>query len=175
LLLLHRYRRGLPHEGYLLTEKVPDAVDLAAYVDRLHRSAVNDGSGRLRTLLDRVARLLRTLHERHLSHRDLKAPNLLLRVRPDGLTVEEVFFIDLVGVRRHRKLHRSRRIQNLARLHASFRSHPGITRTDKLRFLRTYLAWGLRGRLGWKRWWRQVEAATEAKVRKNLRSGRPLK
>jgi hypothetical protein len=117
---------------------------------------------------------LRRLHDRHLSHRDLKAPNLLLEMAADGLTVQEVCFIDLVGVRRHGKLRRRRRIQNLARLHASFHSHPGVTRSDKLRLLRSYLAWGLHGRIGWKRWWQQIATATEAKVLRNQRSGRPL-
>jgi hypothetical protein len=142
-------------------------------------------------MLGRVGRLLRTLHQRHLSHRDLKAPNLLLQMGNGewgmGKESQEVapsfpmphspfpiFFIDLVGVRRHGKLRRSRRVQNLARLHASFRCHSALTRTDKLRFLRAYLAWGLHGRLGWKRWWRQVEAATEAKALRNRRNGRPL-
>jgi hypothetical protein len=87
---------------------------------------------------------------------------------------DQVWFIDLVGVRRHGKLGRRRRVQNLARLHASFVNHPGVTRADKLRFLRAYLAWGVRGRYGWKRWWHQVEEATRAKVRRNLRNGRPL-
>jgi hypothetical protein len=80
----------------------------------------------------------------------------------------------LVGIRLHHKLTRARRVQNLARLHASFRNHALVTRTDKLRFLRDYLQWGLRGRHGWKRWWREIERATQAKVARNLRSGRPL-
>jgi hypothetical protein len=29
-------------------------------------------------------------------------------------------------------------------------------------------------RIGWKRWWQQIEAATNEKVRRNLRTGRPL-
>ncbi len=191
LAVLHRYRRGLPREGYLLTEKVPDAVDLAACVDRLAGRLAEERRLLLREMLGRVGRLLRTLHQRHLSHRDLKAPNLLLQTRngewgmgnenqevapsfPIPHSPFRIFFIDLLGVRRHGKLRRSRRVQNLARLHASFRSHPALTRTDKLRFLRAYLAWGLHGRLGWKRWWRQVEAATEAKVLRNRRNGRPL-
>lgn len=170
LALLIRVRRGLPREGYLLTEKVPDAVDLADYVERCAgRRAV------LRDLIGRVARLVRTMHQRHVSHRDLKAPNLLLSAGPDAWTLSDIFFVDLVGVRPYRKLTRARRLQNLARLHASFRRHPALTRTDKLRFLRAYLAWGLHGRLGWKRWWRQIEHLTEAKARRNLRNGRPLK
>ncbi len=186
LAVWHRYRCGLPCEGYLLTEKVPDAVHLRTFVDRLA------GPGqllRLRRLINQVGRLVRLLHDRHLSHRDLKAPNLLVSPVPSVVTsrgiaplrgeapgggTDQVWFIDLVGVWRHGKLRRQRRVQNLARLHASFLDHPGVTRTDKLRFLRAYLTWGLRGRYGWKRWWLQVEEATRAKVRRNLRNGRPL-
>ena len=108
-----------------------------------------------------------------------KAANVLVcrAATPDGylealgLRVEGPFrLIDLVGVRRHRRLGRRRRIQNLARLHASFYRHPFLTRTDKLRFLRTYLQWGLSGKGGWKGWWREVERATEAKAARNDRS-----
>ena len=49
-----------------------------------------------------------------------------------------------------------------------------LTRADKVRFLRTYLQWGLRGRGSWKRWWHEVEKATLAKVARNARNGRPL-
>ena len=107
-----------------------------------------------------MGRLICLLHQRRLSHRDLKAANLLVRREPSGALT--LWFIDLVGVVRHRRLGRSRRVQNLARLHTSFRNHPAITRTDKLRFLRTYLRWGLRGKHGWKAWWRLIEAATPA-------------
>jgi tRNA A-37 threonylcarbamoyl transferase component Bud32 len=186
LAVWHRYHRRLVAEGYLLTEKIPDAVDLRTFVERL---AAAGERTRLRCLIDQVARLVRLLHQRHLSHRDLKAPNLLISPVPAVITsrgiaplggkavgggVDQVWFIDLVGVRRHGKLGRRRRVQNLTRLHASFLDHPGVTRTDKLRFLRTYLIWGVRGRHGWKRWWHQVEEATRAKVQRNLRNGRPL-
>jgi tRNA A-37 threonylcarbamoyl transferase component Bud32 len=191
LAVWHRVRYGLPHEGYLLTEKVHDALDLAAFVDRLASLPPGERCVSLRRLIDQVARLIATLHQRHLSHRDLKAANLLVsregwyvsargtRERrpgpgPPSWDQARVWFIDLVGVCRHRKLRRRRRLQNLARLHASFHRHPALTRTDKLRFLRVYLRWGLRGRFGWKRWWRQIDAATRAKVQRNLRNGRPL-
>ena len=45
---------------------------------------------------------------------------------------------------------------------------------DKCVFLLLYLESGLRGRKGWKEWWRQVEQATRAKIARNVRSGRPL-
>jgi serine/threonine protein kinase len=183
LAVWHRVRHGLHRESYLLTEKVPAALDLLRYLERLRDRP--EGRAALRRLIDQVARLIRVLHARHLSHRDLKAANLLVspqrwEVSAKGIRTgsagEEVavWFIDLVGVRRHGKLGRRRRVQNLARLNTSFHRHPGLTRSDRLRFLRVYLAWGLHGKMGWKRWWRQVEEATRAKIERNRRNGRPL-
>jgi tRNA A-37 threonylcarbamoyl transferase component Bud32 len=163
----HRYKFGLPQEGYLLTELVPDATELQDFVKQLLNVGTNVNRTRLRTLVDQLARLVGTLHYRHLSHRDLKASNLLV-------SENQLFFIDLVGVMRHRKLRRSRRLQNLARLNTSSECCAGLTRTDKLRFLRVYLRWGLRGRDGWKRWWREIEKATAEKIERNKRKGRPL-
>jgi tRNA A-37 threonylcarbamoyl transferase component Bud32 len=190
LAVWHRRRGGLPCEGYLLTERVPDAVDLRAFLDRLGRAGAAERRSRLRRLIDQLARLVGRLHERHLSHRDLKAANLLVSPAPAVVTgrgiaplppeapagpaADQVWFIDLVGVRRLRKVRRRRRVLDLARLHASFHDDPGLTRSDRLRFLRVYLRWGLRGRHGWKRWWGQVAQATQAKVERHRREGRPL-
>jgi hypothetical protein len=88
--------------------------------------------------------------------------------------VENVWLIDLSGMTMPRRLTMARKVQNLARLHASFVHHPLVTRTDKLRFLRVYLQWGLFGRAGWKEWWKAIEKATEAKIQHNARTGRPL-
>jgi tRNA A-37 threonylcarbamoyl transferase component Bud32 len=176
LAVWHRYRHGLPREGYLLTEKVEDALDLRSFVDHLSSLTADKCRTRLRSLIDQIAHLLATLHQRCLSHRDLKAANILVG-GVSSLNAEANFrlnLIDLVGVRRIRQLRRSRRVQDLARLNTSFLNHPGLTRGDRLRFLRIYLRWGLRGRCGWKRWWRQVAEATSDKVRRNLRKGRPL-
>jgi serine/threonine protein kinase len=176
LAVWHRYSRGLPHEGYLLTEKVADALDLRAFVDRLDALPAVERQTILRSLIDRLAHLLATLHQRRLSHRDLKAANLLVGgvSTLTGAAEISLHFIDLVGVRRMFKLTRSRRVQNLSRLNASFLRHSGVTRADRLRFLRVYLSWGLCGRSGWKRWWRQIADATAHKVQRNLRNGRTL-
>jgi hypothetical protein len=113
------------------------------------------------------------LHRRHLSHRDLKAANILTTAVSNGAD-EGAWFIDLVGVTLCRRLPNSRRLQNLTRLHASFHYSGALTRTDKLRFLRVYLQWGLFGHGDWKDWWRRIERATLAKAARNLRRGRPL-
>src|SRR5262249_46852341 len=56
LAVWHRVRHGLPREGYLLVEKVPEAVDLGRLVRRL--LAHPTGQARLRALIDEVARLV---------------------------------------------------------------------------------------------------------------------
>jgi hypothetical protein len=133
------------------------------------------------------------MHERNVSHRDLKAANLV--VSPCDWTLgyrglrevqsgdspqrsvwerDRVWLIDLVGVRRHGHLARRRRVQNLARINVSFLADGTLTRADRLRFLRTYLAWGLLGKEGWKSWWTEVERMSRAKVERNRRLGRVL-
>jgi serine/threonine protein kinase len=182
LLVLHRRRFGLLAEGYLLQEKIPDALDLLGFVARLADLPPDRRRPLLRKTIDTVAGLVRELHRRQLSHRDLKATNLLIqasvgrqflsggRQPPEGC----VWLIDLVGMARYRKLPHSRKVQNLARLHVSFRENAVLTRTDKLRFLREYLQWGLFGKAGWKEWWREIGEATQAKLARNRRRGRPI-
>jgi hypothetical protein len=171
LLMLHRRRHGLACEGYLLTEKVPNAGELSSHVAGLAALPGQERRWRLRDLIEQVARLVRQLHQRQLSQRDLKAANLLVQSTDSG---SALWLIDLVGVTRHRVLSRGLRVRNLMRLHASFYQHALLTRTDKLRFLRTYLAWGLHGKQGWKEWWRAVAIETRRKVAKNGRRGRVL-
>lgn len=181
LAVLHRCRRGLAYEGYLLTEKLPEAVDLQRVIADLGARSPADRRSSLHRQIEQIARLVRELHRRRLAHRDLKAANILIQSPKyqvqspkSGMDFGLCWLIDLVGVTRYRKLSRSRRVQNLARLHASFSRSPVLTRTDKLRFLRVYLQWGLFGRENWKCWWHQVEAATQLKIARNARSGRVL-
>ena len=174
LAVWHRHSGVLPREGYLLTEKVADARDLAACVADLAALPAAEGRLRLRRLIDDVARLLRDLHGRRLSHRDLKAANVLVQTAAGPRPEFRLWLIDLVGVVRHRRLPRARRVRDLARLAASFLSRSALTHADRLRFLRTYRGWGVHGRAGWKCWWREIAQATEDKVLRNRRSGRPL-
>jgi serine/threonine protein kinase len=171
LAVFYRTWRGTPREAYLLTEKVENAIDLRVFVENLGALAVVNRTAELRRRVLALARLLRQLHERGLTHRDLKAANVLTSL---GAGDARFWFIDLVGVRRHRRAGQHRKLQNLARLHASFVRHPMVTRSEKLRFLRSYLECGIRGKSGWKQWWRAIDALTQAKLARNYRRGRPL-
>ena len=37
-----------------------------------------------------------------------------------------------------------------------------------------YLRWGLHGKADWKAWWHAIERATQEKISRNQRRGRPL-
>jgi tRNA A-37 threonylcarbamoyl transferase component Bud32 len=192
LAVWHRRRFGLQAEGYLLTEKVADARELLDHAADLRRLPPAEGRAALRDLIRQAGRLLAALHERRLSHRDLKGANLLVnaipcRVSPRGAaegtppvgpsssTSRQIWFIDLVGARRQRgPLSLGRRAKNLARLYASFHGRGTLSRTDLVRFLRAYLGWGLGDWSGWKTLWAAVAAAYRAKVRRNQRNRRPL-
>lgn len=161
LVFLQRRRGGFPAETYIAFEKLTEAVELTPdlCVDRVRTLAV----------VEKLGRLIRTMHDRQVSHRDLKAANILLQ----GTECEPVL-LDLVGVVMGRTVSFADRVRDLARLNASFRNATGLTCTDRLRFLRVYLNWGLHGHTDWKNWWNAVEQATRAKVARNHRSGRPL-
>jgi tRNA A-37 threonylcarbamoyl transferase component Bud32 len=161
LLLLQRRLLGLATVGYVLFERIDGAKDL-------HELVAAADSRSLRQIGDLLARRIRLMHERGMSHRDLKAANIL--VTADG----GCQFLDLAGVQIHRRVNHRIRVRDLMRLNASFLKSTAVTRTTRLRFLRTYLIWGLRGREGWKSWWKEVERATQEKVRQNERRNRPL-
>ena len=162
LAVFHRYQCGLPRDGYLLTAKVPAPVALDEAVRRCPDRAAR------RDILGRVARVLRGMHDRGVSHRDLKAANILLADGTDPVLV------DLVGVRVRVSPSPGRRARELARLNVSFLASPRITRGDRLWFLRAYLSAGPALQGGWKIWWEMVSRATAAKVAKNRRAGRML-
>jgi tRNA A-37 threonylcarbamoyl transferase component Bud32 len=189
-LVLHRRTFGMMQEGYLLTEKIDHADDLHEYLGALDELPAERRIPLLRGLIDRVARTIRALHQRRLSHRDLKAANILVRrwnAPPDEpsaysqdvqnllyMPESSVWLIDLVGVDVFMHLARKRRVQNLTRLNASFIGSSKITRTDRLRFLLRYLNCGAFGRCDWKKWWKQIATATSKKVLRNRHRSRPL-
>jgi tRNA A-37 threonylcarbamoyl transferase component Bud32 len=164
----------LPHETYLITVKEEPAVDLATYVGTVLPALPESvRQARIRRLTAALAHLVRSLHERSLSHRDLKAANILIQT--DTLDQDDrLCLIDLVGVRLRHPLPWRRRAQNLARLGLSLGQESGRSRTDALRFLRLYLPWGLSPLNDWKAFWRSIEREMRTKRARNLRRGRPL-
>lgn len=162
LFVAHRLKNGVPCEGYVAFEVVPDAVELPAFV----RSA---SFAELRRLCDSLGRLVRTLHDRGVSHRDLKPANVLLS-GPERRPV----FIDLVGLAVHVTVPVSIRQRDLTRLNAGFSQTTHVSHTVRLRLLKAYLTAWPAIRDDWKIWWRVIAARTARKVRQNLQRRRPL-
>jgi tRNA A-37 threonylcarbamoyl transferase component Bud32 len=98
-----------------------------------------------------IGRLLGRMHAWNVSHRDLKANNILV-VERDGAI--EPWLVDLDGVRILRHLSFDRRARDLARLAASLRRYTWFPSTALLRFLRAYLRTLGHGQHEWRSLWR---------------------
>lgn len=167
-------RLAIPLETFLITAKVDPATTLVDTIrDAMPRMTPEDRRKAIRNLSRALAEMLRVLHERSLSDRDLKAANIMVEGDPvDGTPL--LSLIDLVGVQLCHPIPRHRRLQNLARLQLSLESVPGRTRTDALRFLRSYLTWGLSPHNDWKGLWRAVGRVCDRKRERNRHRGRIL-
>jgi tRNA A-37 threonylcarbamoyl transferase component Bud32 len=159
LLILEQRQRGVAGEAVLAFEFLPDAVELKP-------ALVKAGEVQRLALLDKLARLLKRMHHVGVSHRDLKASNILVT------TIGEPVLIDLVGVTLGTKVADSVRQRDLARLAASFLTGEVLRHRHRLNFLRTYL--GPSHWADWKVWWNQIVLLLNRKRQKNATSGRPL-
>ena len=161
----------LPRESYLATIRADPAITLEEFAHQVLPS-LEPGPRRvaIRRMARALGRLIRNLHDRSVSQRDLKAANVL--VEGDPLSERpRLSLIDLVGVEVRHPLPRGRRVQNLARLALSLVGSGAASRTDALRFLRAYAP---PGGTTWKSLWRAVERRGLRKRRQNARRDRPL-
>jgi len=151
-------------------------LDLRQAFTQLRQGPARETLRRHWRLIETVAKLITRLHRHGFSHRDLKAAHILIHtdeLERDRLD-SSLWLLDLVGLSSPLMLSRRRRIQNLARLEASFYYEATISRTDRVRFLRAYLPNGLRERQEWKRWWREIALAAQRKILRNQEQNRPL-
>lgn len=130
--------------SFLITEAVPDAISLAAFVQTFARHA-NDRAGvRVRhELLRGLAKEIRRMHDAGFVHRDLFWRNVLVRML--GPERFEFCFLD-ASVGRHIRVARWRQekiVQDLAAL--SVLAPDFCSRADQLRFIREYLGDDSRG------------------------------
>lgn len=165
--LLHRYiaaarplalleRRAGPFvlDSLLLTERISGAMDLATYLER----GIDPRAGRRwirdkRRLIDELARHVRQLDQAGFVHRDCKPENVLVLTRPELRLV----WVDMDGVQYCRRpASEAERLRPLVRLAAALHEHPALTRTDRVRFLKTYCAGFGRDPRVWRHVWQTV-------------------
>jgi tRNA A-37 threonylcarbamoyl transferase component Bud32 len=161
---------GLSSEGYLVTEFLKHHGDLKQYLVGLAQNPSSFGREKIK-LIEILARILRQMHDRGLSHRDLKASNILVLREGDSVQIR---LIDLVGVREHVLVPVRRRQRDLARLNSSFLTENLVTNSDRRRFLKVYLRASRESEVKWESWWHNIDIMTTLKVEQNERRGRPL-
>ncbi len=165
-------RKGwLRWESYLATEWI-DGVHLHEYAHRIIAGPAERSAERRRAeCAVVVGRLLGRMHAWNVAHRDLKAFNLMMAICDRRL---HAHLIDFDGVRMLRRLSERRRARNLARLATSMEAHPWVTRTDRLRFLRAYIAVAPLDKHNWKWFWRQAAKRSRRLTSEMRASGREV-
>ena len=163
-------RRG-PQRSYLVTEWIEGGLNLHLYLWQLAEQSPPVRRRRVRHVAESLGRLIGRMHRWRISHRDLKACNLMLVEQPDAV---ESLLVDVGGVRFRRRISKRRRARNLARLAVSLELHPWLTRGDRLRFLRAYLKAGGRPAGEWKALWRRIAVQALRHTSRMRRRGRPV-
>ncbi len=129
--------RGFPSaEAWLISEYVPDLVDLDHIALRRLSEVAPDRKYLVkRGILLAVMDLFDRLRQHNLSHRDLKASNILLRHWDGDGAPASAWLVDVDGLGGGgRRQVRCRK--QLVRLAASLRTYESVTRTDYGRFLK---------------------------------------
>jgi len=163
LACLERRLGPLVLDNLLITEAVPGAVDLETYLRNRHAELPPSAWWRQhkRELCALLVHHIRRLQEGGFAHRDCKAQNILVITQPEL----KLLWIDMDGVRRVGRLSRAQRLQPLMRLHVSLLDVPGLTRTDRVRFLKSYFARFGSDPNAWRAAWRELSRAADAKLR----------
>lgn len=151
LAYLERRFGPLVLDSMLITERLPEALDLSAYLrwqyeERSPRAWLHEK----RRMIDLLARQLRALEARGFVHRDCKAQNLLVLNLPQP----SLFWIDMDGLRRKPHLSDADKLRPLVRLGVSLCEQPGVTRADYARFLQSYAARFGAPHDAWRKLWR---------------------
>jgi len=147
--------RGPRSQSWLITQAVPQAVDLERIISGLIWDLDPGDMLRVKkSLIIAVVEQCRLMADHRIFHRDFKASNILVsdwETSPDHPTV---WIIDLDGLRRSVGAKKeASQWRMIVRLAASLVSCYALTRTDCLRFLRAYLTATNHATADWKSRW----------------------
>lgn len=110
--------------GMIVTELIEDALRLDLWIAQ-HRVS--------REIIGALARFIRHMHDRGVSHMDLSPRNIFVRLHGRDY---EFLLLDYEDARFARRVGRYRRLENLHHLHERLASSVSVR--DRLRFLRAY-------------------------------------
>jgi len=164
LAVVERRRFGVRLDSIIVTEYLENAKDLDTVLTVSFRELPPRKQRRLKgEIIESLAQVLRRLHERGFSHRDLKAPNVMVQWDPDSPAAPRALLIDLDGLKPARRVSFERQLRAITRLNVSLDHCKRVTQTDRLRFLIRYLQRPGHPDPQWKPVWRDIAARSESK------------
>lgn len=129
------------YKGDLVSKEIPHSLDLIQYFTRWGKGRVQKRLDEKRKLIHQAGRLVRKMHEVGIYHSDLHLKNFIVEMGERG--IGSLYIIDFDRSKIIHPLKSNKWFANLLRLDRSvekWRSKGlSITRTDRLRFLRSYL------------------------------------
>jgi len=162
-----------PQAAWLITEAIPDAVDLDQVVLMcLPRIPPQRARAVKKALIAVLVEFLHRMESYHLHHRDLKASNFLITNWDSASGEPRIWIVDLDGLSSRRRYSGRARRQPLMRLAASLLSYSSITRTDYARFLKSYLSQTGAPHNEWKRRFHELQQRATTYVRRARRRKR---
>ncbi len=167
LAVIERYALGIIRTDSLgFTDFIPDAVDLEAFLARDVASMALQEQRRAKdAIIESLVQLLRLFHDRGFTHRDLKAPNLMVSWQAPYRGRPLLTFIDMDGISHVRRPTERQKTRAFVRLAVSLLNSPCCTRTDRLRFLKRLMSGIGRSPAGWKETWQALDVLATRKQR----------
>jgi hypothetical protein len=163
-------RWGMVTKSFFFTEEIAGGKTIDAYWrENIGALGGRDGFRRRRSFLRALALLFRSLHGQRVYHGDLKDVNIIVVAGEPG-QADCFFLLDLEGIRRYGRLSRRRRVKNLVQLNRTFGRY--VRSTDKMCFLKEYLAGAFSDPREKRRWAIQVLGRSSRLDRRKFASGR---
>ncbi len=122
---------------FLITEEVPDAINLTTFALQVRAGRRTLGAPQRRDLLRALAEQLASMHAAGISHGNLFWRNILVRAAPDGRP--EFYFLDAQPLRSWERLGTGRQWWQRELAQVAVSALGFTTRAERLRFFRTYM------------------------------------
>ena len=122
----------------MVTETVTDSEELMEFCQAHYEGSLSVGKeSEKKILLDKLALLIRDIHEKGFCHYDLHAGNILIKFKKEqNVAGYDLYLMDLHRVKIFKSISTSKRMFNLAQIFNSLSSI--VTKADKLDFIRSY-------------------------------------
>lgn len=156
----------LERENFLLTAEVENAKQIHQFIPDNLKYFTTEQLNDLRQLIRTFGRTVGKLHAAGIFHGDLRLGNVLVRREQDGW---HIFFIDNERTRKFRRLPARLRLKNLVQ--ANMLISDCITKTDRMRFFKSYLEENIDIRGRHKKLANKVDTKTRERLRTKLSAG----